>query len=165
MMPCLSRFRLLPVLVLSVFLVTLSVGCAQRASGRFDFQLAVNELFESGRILANHTYYHIGPDAEPDAIMALDNAYHLAPSLWKKSDITPERLAAWMERIDNRYRVSNIYHGAFIVDDQGRQLGVWYSRLTRTVIRREEGNMVTIFTPDTTRGLDNRGPRDFWGIP
>lgn len=155
-------FPVLPVAAIFLLLLTLA-GCASGPYGRFDFQTSVNDLFESGRILDNHSYYYIGPDAEPDAIMAIDNAYALAPSLWKKAEITPDRLSSWMERIDNRYRVRNIYHGAVIVDQHGNRLGVWYSRLKKTYIRRGDGNEVIIYTPDTTYGLDDQGPREFWG--
>lgn len=128
-------------------------GCSTGPHGRFDFQLAINDIFESGQIIANHTYYHIGPDAEPDAIMALDNKYTLAPSLWKKSEISPAQLKAWSERIDNRYRFKNSYRGAVILDEHGQRLGVWYSRLHWTTIKRGQGNTVIIYTPDTTKDL------------
>ena len=65
-------------------------------------QIAIDEIFESGQILENHTYYHIGPDAEPVAIMAIDNKYILAPSLWKKTEMTPAQLNAWNQQIENQ---------------------------------------------------------------
>lgn len=156
-----SRMPLMAAILATLFLLG---GCGGGPYGRFDFQMSVNEVFESGRILDNHSYYYIGPDAEPDAIMAIDNAYQLAPSLWKKSDITAKQLTGWMERIDNRYRFRNMYKGAVILDDQGNKLGIWYSRLTKTVIRRGEGNQVIIYTPDTTFGLDDKGDKDIWGV-
>ncbi|MFH1215741.1 MAG: hypothetical protein V1706_04475 [Pseudomonadota bacterium] len=162
--PLSTKFFRMPVFAAILATFFLLSGCGGGTYGRFDFQMAVNELFESGTILDNHSYYYIGPDAEPDAIMALDNIYQLAPSLWKKIDITPDQLVRWMERIDNKYRFKNMYHGAVIDDGHGNRLGVWYSRLTKTVIHRGEGNQVIIYTPDTTYGLDDKGPLDIWGV-
>ncbi len=137
-------------------------GCAQGDYGRFDFKMSVSDMFESGQILENHTYYYIGPDAEPVAIMAIDNKYSLAPSLWKKADITPAQLSTWNMRIDNEYRIKNRYKGAIILDENGNRLGVWYSHLDWTTIKRGEGNTVIIFTPDTTKHL-NKGSASIFG--
>ncbi len=128
-------------------------GCTSGNHGRFDFQIAIDDLFESGQILENHTYYYIGPDAQPDAIMALDNKYTLAPSLWKKPEMTPALFATWNLVIDNKYRIKNRYRGAVILDENGNRLGVWYSRLTWTTIKSGEDNTVIIYTPDTTKNL------------
>ena len=132
-------------------------SCATGPHGRFDFQIAIDDLFESGQILENHTYYYIGPDAQPDAIMAIDNKYTLAPSLWKKPEITSSQLLAWAQRIDNKYRIKTRYRGAIILDENGNRLGVWYSRLDWTTIKRGEGNTVIIYTPDTTKDLNKSG--------
>ena len=118
--------------------------------GRFDSQLKVSDMFERGQVLENHTYYYIGPDAEPDAVLALHNAYTLTPSLWKHIDMTASQLLSWAEQIDNRHRTEDIYDGAVILDGNGNKLGFWYSYLKWTTIKRGEGQRVTIYTPDTT---------------
>ncbi len=130
-------------------------GGRDRSSfGRLDFQIKVSDMFEAGQVIDNHTYYHIGPDAEPDAIMALDNAYTLAPSLWKKTEMTSSKLLAWSHRIGNRYRAADIYFEAVILDADGNKLGFWYSYLKWTPIKRDKGsNRVTIYTPDTTKNF------------
>lgn len=129
-------------------------GCTTGSYGRIDFQIAIDDLFESGQILENHTYYHIGPDAEPVTIMALDNKYTLAPSLWKKTEMTPVQLSKWNQRIGNRYRIKNRYKGAVILDENDDRLGIWYSYLDWTTIKRGAGNTVIIYTPDTTKNLE-----------
>ena len=156
-----GRNKLLAALLVGVGL--LLSACSTGSYGHLDFTLTVNDIFESGQVVDNHRYYYIGPDAEPVAIMAIDNKYELAPSLWKSVNLTPERLRAWMDRIDNRYRFRNSYDGAYILDQDGNRVGLWYSRLDWTTIRRAEGNQLIIYTPDTTKHLDNPDKADFFG--
>lgn len=151
---------------LFLLLTVLGTGisaCSTGTYGRLDFTLSVNDIFESGKILPDYNYFYIGPDAEPVAIIAIEKKYQLTTSLWKKIDLTTEQLAAWMERIDNKFRVKNKYDGAIILDQNGVQVGLWYSRLDWTTIQRGEGNQVTIFTPDTTKNLRESGPGLTWG--
>ena len=138
-------------------MTALMTACSTGSYGRLDFKLSVNDIFESGQVLDNYHYYYIGPEAEPVAIMAIDKKYQLTPSLWKAINLTPQQLKAWMDRIDNRYRLRNRYDGAFILDQDGNQVGLWYSPLDWTTIQRGEGNQLTIYTPDTTKNLDNFG--------
>ena len=150
----------------SLLAVALSLpifGCAPGSYGQLDFQLTVADIFESGQILEDHSYYYIGPDAEPFAIMAVDKKYELAPSLWKSIDLSQEQLNAWNLRIDNRYRFRDKYKGAVILDQDGNRLGIWYSRIDWTTIKKGEGNQVIIYTPDTTRAHDNEGGGVIWG--
>lgn len=155
--------KIMMLLLLFTGMTTIMTACGTGSYGRLDFKLAINDIFESGQVLDNHTYYYIGPDAEPDAIMAIDNKYQLAPSLWKGINLTPGKLKAWMERIDNRYRFRNRYDGALILDQDGNQVGMWYSRLDWTTIRRGEGNQLIIYTPDTTKNMDDSGRGAIWG--
>jgi len=162
--------RVLPMKTTSFLLILLLAAmsaiitaCSTGAYGRLDFKLSVNDIFESGQVLDSHNYYYIGPEAEPVAIMAIDKKYQLAPSLWKEIGLTPAQLTAWMERIDNRYRFKNRYDGAFILDQDGNQVGLWYSRLDWTTIQRGEGNQLIIYTPDTTKNMDHSSSGVIWG--
>lgn len=145
-----------------VFIILfLLAGCTAGSYGRLQWSDNALDIFETANILENHTYYFFGPEAEPDAIIALDNQYVLAPSLWKKIDITPLTLNRWMERIDNRHRYAKEkYQGALIVDQQGNRLGIWYSHVDWTVIKRGEENEIVIYTPDTSRQYRDVRDRD-----
>jgi hypothetical protein len=149
--------------ILLASLTLLLSACSSGSYGHLDFTLTVNDIFESGQVLDDHHYYYIGPEAEPVAIMGIDNKYELAPSLWKPIKLTPEKLRAWMDRIDNTYRFRHFYDGAYILDQDGNRVGIWYSRLDWTTIRRGEGNQLIIYTPDTTKNLDNHDRGDFLG--
>ncbi len=140
--------------IFAVLAVFTSPGCAPGDYGHFVFSTSADDIFESGIVLDDHTYYYIGPDAEPVAIMAISSTYQLAPGLWKKISLTADQLRAWNSRIDNRYRRSDVYRGAEIVDQNNTHIGFWYSSIDWTVVRKGEGNTYVIFTPDTTQNRD-----------
>lgn len=139
-----SLFLLSTLLILS--------SCTTGPHGKLQWSDEALNSFESSQILENHTYYFYGPEMKPDAIIAVDNQFVLADSFWKKIDLTSTHLARWMERIDNQHRFrDNKYLGAVIVDEDGNRIGLWYSPIDWTVIKRGEGNEVIIHTPDTAR--------------
>lgn len=142
-------------------LVFLIGSCAPGSYGRLQWSDEALDLFESSHLLEDHTYYYFGPEMKPEAIIAIDNKYVLATSLWKKIDLTTQELSQWMERIDNRHRfLKEKYRGATIVDEQGNRLGIWYSQIDWTVIKRGAENEVIIFTPDTSRFHRDTRDRD-----
>lgn len=145
--------------LLFVSILLLVSSCTSGLYGRLQWSDQTLDLFESSQIIANHTYYYYGPEMQPDAIMAIDNKYVLAASLWKQIDLTSYQLSQWMERIDNRYIYSyEIYRGAEIIDYHGNRIGAWYSRSHWTVIRQgQEDNEVVIFTPDTLKFYQRYG--------
>jgi hypothetical protein len=152
----LKRNRRSYTLLRSLFFISILLSvpsCTPGLYGKLQWSDETLELFESSHILENHSYYYNGPEMQPDAIIAIDNQYVLAPSLWKKIDLTSTQLSQWMERIDNQYRYRyEKYQGAEIIDYQGNRIGAWYSRSDWTVIRQGKGdNEVVIFTPDTTQ--------------
>ena len=155
---------LLPTVFLSILLIL--AGCSTGPHGKLQWSDEALNSFEEAQILQDHTYYFFGPEMQPDAIIAIDNQFVLAESFWKPIDLTSTHLARWMERIDNDHRFRDKkYRGAVIVDAEGNRLGVWYSPIDWTVIRRGEDNIVIIHTPDTDRlhregnGKGGRGMR------
>lgn len=135
-------------LSLTVFLIT---GCARSTDfGKLVRNDEVKKIFESASILPDHTYYYTGPEAEPDAIMALHNSYTLAnkKNFWIKVDITEEMLQSWNRMIDNYYRVKFPYHGSRIITHDGREAGAWYSKYDYTTVKSPAPQSIIVYTPD-----------------
>lgn len=149
--PCTQKKGHYHLWFLFTFLFVLA-SCAAGSYGRLQWSDEALDLFETITIKDNHTYYFFGPEAEPVAILAVDNKYVLAPSLWNQIDLTPDILTSWMERIDNNHRLlRERYLGAEIMDEEGNRIGYWYSYIDWTVIRKGEENEIVIFSPDSTR--------------
>jgi len=149
-------FCLLPVLT----------GCA--ASGNFGKLVRnaeITKAFENATVMPGHTYYYSGPEAKPDAIIALDNSFTLAneKKFWIKVDITEEQLRSWNLIIRNDTRIRFPYYGSRILTPDGRDAGAWYSKYDYTVIKTPSPQEIIIYTPD----VQNQGPGrlDSFGAP
>ncbi len=129
-------------------LIFLGNGCAGK-SGRLTYDKNVTETFKSSQILKDHTYYYSGPEAKPHVIIGIKNSYTLRQDLWKKVDLTPQKLKDWisfMEIEDREYQP--LPYGAKIIDIDGNQVGIWYSRQTKPTILRGKNNEIVIYTPN-----------------
>lgn len=113
-------FWLVSLLVLSL------AGCAGR-HGRFVYDEAVDQVFEELTVLSDHRYYFTGPESRPDAIIAIDKRYTLKSKLWKPVEMTSEKLKHWVDNPARRARFYPYTYGRYIVSDDGRRIGLWYS--------------------------------------
>lgn len=132
--------------------------------GRFVFRrdAEVTRFFESSQVLPGYRYFYSGPEAEPVAILGIDQNVPFFPGFWKEVNLSEERLQAWMERIDNRYRdVHSLYYGSTIRDRQGRILGVWYAIADRTHVTMDEKGVLSVYTSENTVRENYRRTRGF----
>jgi hypothetical protein len=144
-----------------------SVGVSSAGGGR---QLAASPEaaaeFEKFLIRQDYNYYYSGSDAHPNAIMGLDKRYVLTNDLWKKVDLTPERLKDWLPDMHTKALESRqALHGFVILDGQGNRIGTWYSVLEAIAlmqIKLQPDNGIWIDTPpqDVYHEYD-RGRRGF----
>jgi hypothetical protein len=92
----------------------------------------------------------------------LDKAYNLEPDLWKRVDMTPQKLRELVTDTQNKVRSVNIrlsLKGFALFDDKGKQIGTWYSIITATTsLKMKDDRTVVIITPDidTYFRYDNR---------
>jgi hypothetical protein len=108
------------------------------------------KTFEAYRISPNYNYYTSGSFVYPNALMGLDKTYTLDSDLWKKIEPTPQEFRELVTNMQKKaLETGQNQHGFVILDDKGRQIGIWYSILSvRTVVRMKEDGKVVIFTPD-----------------
>ena len=109
----------------------------------------VTQAFEIYQIDPDLNYYISGPDMFPNAIMGLNKAYTLDNDLWKKIEMTPEVFRNLVGNMQTRAsELSRFQHGFAILDDKGRQIGIWYSPLDAgAVIKIQDERTVIIHTP------------------
>ncbi len=122
-------------------------GCAGNSipSGGLHKRLAISKLFESGILLPDHTYYIEGSEIEPDAIIALSNSYQLQTKLWSKKNWTEENLKKavfWMQT--GQFGFCTVKAGLLLAPD-GQQVGVWYSKKERGIIRQPAEGVVEVY--------------------
>ncbi|GAB4333970.1 MAG: hypothetical protein Kow0089_02950 [Desulfobulbaceae bacterium] len=130
--------------------VLLLAGCAIPANqGRLARSGEVDVLIEAGKVLDGHAYYYTGPEAQPDAIIALEEGLTLRSKYWIRVDDPAERLRDWNRVIDNDTRYHYPYEGYEILTPEGRRVGVWYSRYDHTVVRFPDPSSIEVYTPLT----------------
>lgn len=131
-----------------MFAVVILMGaCVTVSSSTFGLQkrMEVEQLFESGTLLPDHTYYIEGSEVEPEAIIAISNKFHLQTELWTRKEWTAENLKKavfWMET--GEYGFCNTEGGVLIAPD-GQQIGVWYSKKDIGTIRQPAPGIVEVF--------------------
>jgi hypothetical protein len=106
--------------------------------------------FERYQVDPNLNYYYSGSDVYPNAVMGLNKAYTLDSDLWKRVEMTPQLLREFISNMQRRaLNLGQMQHGFAILDDKGKQIGIWYSILSvRTVVQMKDNKTVAIHTPD-----------------
>jgi hypothetical protein len=154
------RLYLLLASCLSIMACT---GTLFKNYGRIDPSREATQAFESYRVNAEFRYFTSGPLVYPNALIGLHRDYRLDPrTLWKEETMTPERMkeiVQFMQMKALEYRA--VLHGFDMLDDKGRQIGVWYSIMTApTLVRMQEDGTVRIDTPDLETYKQTRSEKD-----
>ena len=145
-----------PVLYIIFILIVLpSVACKSSLTknyGKISLDRDASKAFESYQVNPSYNYYISGSDVYPNAILGLDKAYNLEPDLWKRIDMTPQKLRELVTDMHRKVWSVDMtlgLHGFAIFDDKGKQIGVWYSILeARTFITMKDDRTAIIITPD-----------------
>ena len=129
------------------------LGCAGLLSGKYGAIVPdgnARTAFESFQLSAGLNYYVSGAEEYPNAMLGLNREYTLDSTLWKRIDPTPARFRDLVLQMQTRaLQVGHRQYGCAVVDDQGRQIGIWYSILpARTPVVMKEDRHVEIYTPD-----------------
>ncbi|MGZ6193511.1 MAG: hypothetical protein ACXWME_12570 [Syntrophales bacterium] len=140
-----------------IMLMLLSSGCASMQLKNYGSIVAdgrVMEAFDKFQVNPNYDYFYSGSEVYPNAVMGLDKSYTLESDLWKKVDMTPAKLREIVTSMKDKAATVNLMtslHGFVILDDRGKQIGVWYSILkatTKSSVRMKDDKTVLIDTPD-----------------
>jgi hypothetical protein len=114
--------------------------------GKLKRDREVNIQFQSYKVLPDYTYYTSGQAEVPYAIIGIQNKYKLRPGNWHEVDLTTPLLRGWISKMDNIYGYPP--YGSIIQDDNGRQIGVWYSSKQWTTVIIEDNNEVAVLAPE-----------------
>ena len=103
-------------------------------------------IFQKYEVIPNHKYYICGQGNIPFAIIGIHNDYTLNEGLWKQVDISPQLLRGWVDQMDTIYGFQP--YGSKILDNYGKQVGIWFSSKQWTTVVLEENNGIAVFTPE-----------------
>ena len=123
-------------------------GCVAVSSptGGLQKSLKVEQLFESGTFLDDHTYYTDGSEVEPDVIIAISNKFKLQTKIWTKRDWTAENLEKavfWMQSEEFGFCDNN---GGLLIAPDGTEAGIWYSKKDISTVRQVAPGVIEVFS-------------------
>ncbi len=130
-------------------LLLLLSSCQVGKTGRMKLDNDITATFEACTIVPGYDYYYIGPDAQPDVILAVKKEYTITKGLWKATALDQQKLCDWIRTIDPDTRGGRSeYDGYVISSAAGKDVGLWYARnwADWTTIKEDNGTLI-IYTP------------------
>ena len=126
------------------------VGCAATGNrGTLQSDLELNRMILAYEIVPDHNYYFSGKVDRPNAILGIHKSYQLVSQLWTPAQISSAQLAKWIQAIGpEKYQGPTGYHAAYILDPEGKKVGIWYSIMQTTTVEFLEGNKIKVNSPD-----------------
>ena len=158
----LNRFATL--LALSFVFLTL-VGCAGGNYGTLDRDRDLDNMYLNHEVLPDHRYYTTGGYDAPNAILAIHRDYELdnPGNLWISiPNVDSTQMRKWIDFLapEQEYRYSNAYFASYILDPNGKRVGVWYSYDNFATVKFLEGNKIQVYTPELNQDIHlNKGLR------
>lgn len=140
--------------ILFILMLPALSGCASPTYGRLLSSHEVSQVFQNNQILSDHLYYYSGFQRIPYGLIGIDNKYRLRSSLWKPIDLTSSLLDQLTYRMRHVYSLEP--RGAWILDPEGKRIGVWYSSRYQTTVIMEKDNNIVVVAPQ---------PPDLRGVP
>lgn len=137
----------------TIFLLFSLSSCAGLYSGKaatVSPDDSVTKSFQKLQINPAFNYYTTGSDAFPRTILGLNKSYILNSDLWEKIEPTQAIFYTLVNNMRDRAypRGLNIL-GCSITDENGKQIGVWYSVvISELSIRITENREVIIYPPN-----------------
>ncbi|MBT8361344.1 MAG: hypothetical protein HKP41_19815 [Desulfobacterales bacterium] len=162
--------RMLLVLSLLLAISFFVNGCAPCTDcGAMRESHEATRIFTSEKVLPNHNYFYNGEILFPKAILAIDNSYSVQGKFWTPIDITQEQLSKWINYTRTAppdfdasasYKYEGRFQGAQILNPDGEQVGVWYSKLDWGVFKFPEENVILVYPPSVRPGSEFLRVRD-----
>ncbi len=143
----------------------LLVACAGGNYGTLKRDRDLDNMFSNYEVLPEHRYYSTGGYDAPNAILAIHRDYELdnPGNLWiPVPNIDSGQIRKWVDTIapDMNYRGSGAYFASYILDPDGKRVGVWYAYSNYTTVKFLEGNKIQVYTPELNKNIyHNRGLR------
>ena len=103
--------------------------------------------------MQDYNYFTTGGYDRPNAILLIHKDYELdnVGNLWvpiPSADYTQNK--KWISFIgaEQDFNRSGYYYAAYILDQNGTRVGVWYSIETFVTVKFLEGNRILVYTPE-----------------
>jgi hypothetical protein len=151
----LERRNSLFTLIASALMIFLLAGYAAAANiyGTQKRDRDLDNMFRSYEVLQDYNYYTSGGYDVPNAILLIHKDYKLdnPGNLWVTIPyVDNEQMRKWVSVISSEqdFNRSGNYYATYILDQNGKRVGVWYSVEIFVTSKFLGGNKIFVYTPD-----------------
>ena len=153
----LNRRKSLFTLLASALMIFLLAGYAAAGNyAKLDRDRDLDNMFLSYEVMQDYNYFTSGGYDKPNAILLLHKDYKLdnPGRLWVPIPyVDYEQMRKWISVIssDQNFNRSGDYFAAYILDQNGKRIGIWYSYEPYVTMKLLEGNKVFAYTPELNK--------------
>ena len=142
-------------LLASALMLLLLAGYAAAGNiyGSLDRDRDLDNMFRNYEVLQDYNYFTSGGYDTPNAILLIQKDYEMdnPGNLWTPIPyVDYEQMRKWVSVISSEqdFNRSGNYYAAYILDQNGQRIGVWYSVEVFATVKFLEGNKVLVYTPE-----------------
>ncbi len=134
---------------------TVISGCAG-GYGRLHRDPAVTAVFKEGRFQSDYKFYYIGRESLPYAVVGIRDGYEFRSRFWKPIDPGTE---TFRKMVAHPYGFQeSAPYGAYILDSDGKRVGIWFSSFDLTTVRVTQDGGVYVHNPYLPSGNMDASP-------
>ena len=149
--PINSKKRINPLMFILIFTIALFSACAGNYI-RYKVSDEVEKSFKSFQALPDYTYYYDRGGHRPGAIIAIHKSYALGNAdLWYQVDLSGDQLKSLVKAMIN-HSSTRLPYGYYMLDPQGKPIGMYFTRLSPGAVILEENNRVVVGFPENEYG-------------
>jgi hypothetical protein len=140
------------VLVLATLLVA---GCFGANRGGLRNSREAGRAFETFHSEPNYRYWYYNQENNPYAVVGLQQPYRIEDVNWREVDPNTKTFEKVVGLVQSFPVRGSFTYGAYILDPQAQQIGMWYSSLDAGIKVNPETKVVSINTAMPWLGNDD----------
>lgn len=143
-------------------LAPLLFGACAFGPSHFRRSYNVSEKFENYELIPGYRYYASGHPDSLNAVVAIEKGYHLNSPHWQEIEMDEKKLRRLVDIMLNHpgSEYNTEPNGAYIFNDKGNKMGVWYSVWMLPLLTFLSDTEFTISQPMTVFPHSNRDPEE-----
>ena len=134
-------FRTTAVLLLAAAMVA---GCSTANRGGLRNSREVGRAFETFHADPKYRYWYYNQENNPYAVVGLQQPYRIEDINWKEVDPNAKAFEKVVGLVQDFPARGAFTYGAYILDPQAQQIGMWYSSLDAGIKVNPETKVVSI---------------------
>jgi hypothetical protein len=138
--------RLYGVIGVLTLAALLTAGCSGANRGGLRNSREAGRAFETFHADANYRYWYYNQENNPYAVVGLQQPYRIEDINWKEVDPNSKTFEKVIGLVQSFPVRGSFTYGAYILDPQAQQIGMWYSSLNAGIKVNPETNVVSINT-------------------